>query len=756
MPIVMCPPSSMAHAEILARYSGSLGVRLNQYDQDRCNRLVNQTKASLMDGAVELQLATSKWVVSLKTVRISSDELECSVTFHCVAGILMDASVAVDLDFTDWSKDHYVLMPAAVYDGNRFPSRRIPYSPKLWFKDDIGPDKPIIVTDIPKLNDKDGPSRIQERSGSMALPSLGFHNSGRGCGIWLVTDQGNSLGDYGIGIEENRKRDKATISITSPLVRELYSYRICDMQNPSEDIPGNFKEGDVVKIDFRFHGFSAPQLQSLFDKYAEIRKPAPTERVNRIPFSACFSLQEAKFNQDNFVPEHGYYSVGLRQNFLQDWQIGWTGGMISTYPLLFAGNQQTRENVLRNFDWLFPNGISPSGFFWDCGAKGTQWIGGDIRKPHTGNWHLIRKSADAVYFILKQFSLMEKMGIEVKPAWQHGTRGVCDSLVRLWRNNGQFGQFVDSISGEVRVGGSTSAAIAPAALVLAAGYFGDKAYLEVGLESADHFYQNFTIKGLSCGGPGDALQNPDSESWFALIESYMALYDVTGDTTWLDRAAQASRQFSTWVVSYDFEFPPESLFGRSGIRSTGSVYANTQNKHSAPGLCTFSGLGLLKLFRATGDRFHLDLLHDIAHGLSQYLPHPLLPLGNAKSGHMCERVNMTDWEGPERIGETLGMSTWAETSLMLTTIEIPGVYVRPDLSQVFAFDHISVAIVEDSPAELKVMLKNSTELPAAVRIFHESGSRAKEPLPENHLYNCVMVQLMPGAFETIAFPKSND
>ncbi len=746
----------MAHAEFLARHSESLGVRLNQYDPDRFNLLINQAKASLMDGSAELQLAGSKWVMSLEANPISPDEFECIVTFHCVAGILMDASVEVVFEIADWSVDHYVLMPAAVYNGNRFPSRRIPYSPKLWFKDDIGKDKPIIVTDIPKLNEGEGPSRIQERSGSMALPSLGFHHSGCGRGFWLVTDQGNALGDYGIGIEENRQRDQATISITSPVVRELYNYRICDMRHPSEDIPGNFKEGDVVKIAFRIQGFAAPQLQSLFDKYAVIRKPTPTSRLDRIPFSACFALQEEKFNRDNFVPEHGYYSVGLRQNFLQDWQIGWTGGMISTYPLLFAGNQQTRENVLRNFDWLFPNGISPSGFFWDCGANGTEWIGGDIRKPHTGNWYLIRKSADAVYFILKQFSLMEKIGIEVKPAWRDGTRGVCDSLVRLWRNHGQFGQFVDSISGEVRVGGSSSAAIAPAALVLAADWFGEEAYLEVALQSAQLFYQNFTVNGLSCGGPGDALQNPDSESWFALIESYMALYDATGQSDWLERAAQASRQFSTWVVSYDFNFPPGSLFGRSGILSTGSVYANTQNKHSAPGLCTFSGLGLLKLFRATGDRFHLDLLHDIAHGLPQYLPHPLKPLGDARPGHMCERVNMTDWEGGERIGETLGMSTWAETSLMLTTIEIPGLYVRPDLGLLAAFDHITAEVLVDGPTVMKVRLTNSTVLPATVRVLSEEGDDARKPLSENYLFGCRIFELMPGATETVVFTRARD
>jgi hypothetical protein len=743
-------------SEWLASQRGAAIARLNRYDHDRFNLLVNQAKAPLTEDPCELELCGSKWTVSMACTPVAEDGYDCEVEFTCVSGGLSDASVSVDFEFSGWSVKNYVLMPAAAYDGNRFQSRRIPYSPKLWFADDIGPDKPIIVTDIPKLSESDGPSRIQERSGSMALPSIGFRSAATGRGIWLVTGQGNPLGDYGIGIEENRERSKATLSITSPLVRELHSYRICDMRYPSMDMPKDFKSGDVVRISFRLIAFTAPNVRSLFDKYAEIRKPKATPRSDVLPYSACFALQEEKFNRDNFVPEHGYYSVGLRQNFLQDWQIGWTGGMISTYPLLFAGDERTRANVIGNFDWLFPNGISPSGFFWDSGARGTEWFGGDIRKPHTGNWHLIRKSADAVYFIIKQLLLMEKIGIEVKPSWRDGTRRVCDSFVKLWQNHRQFGQFVDSLTGEIRVGGSTSAAIAPAALVLAADYHGDAVYLEVAEQSAEHFYQEYTRKGLSCGGPGDALQNPDSESWAALIESYVALHDSTHDAKWLERAGETARQFSTWVVSYDFEFPPDSMFGKAGIRTTGSVYANTQNKHSAPGLCTLSGLGLLKLFRATGDRFHLDLLWEIAHGLPQYLPHPLKPLGDAKPGHMCERVNMTDWEGPERIGETLRMTTWAETSLMLTSVEIPGLYVRPDLSLVTAFDHITAEVIEDGPTEMKVRLANPTALPAAVRMFSESGHDAKKPLPENYLYECAIVEMMPGAAKTIAFPKTND
>ncbi len=748
-------------AKLVNRWFSGMTCRLygtlNQYEPEHFNRLISRVRLPLERTPITSRNSLSDWEITTETrpVPDRGGTVDFEIQFRCVAGKLKSAAISVELEFPDWSEHNYVLLPAAAYCGNRFLSRRIPYSPKLYFGQDIGPDQPVIITDVPRLNLGPGVSRIQERTGSLSVPAIGFHDSKRKRGFLLFTKQGNELGDYGLGIEETRNRDRATISLTSPVVRELHNYRICDSEFPSLDQPRDFKAGGRVKIAFRVHVFEARKLQGFFDQFAGVRKKLfpPARPKPALPFSACLALQEEKFNRDNFVPKHGYYSVGPRQNFLQDWQIGWTGGMISTYPLLFAGNARTRRNVLRNFDWLFPNGLAPSGFFWDAGRNGTEWIGGDIRKPHTGNWHLIRKSGDGVFFILKQFRLMEKLGFEVKPAWRKGVRCVCDALVKLWNENGQFGQFVHSLTGEICVGGSTSGGIVPAALVLAADYFGESKYLAVARAAAEKFYREFTVKGLSCGGPADALQNPDSESWYALIESYFALYEATGQKAWRQRAAETARQFSTWVVAYDFKFPPRSTFAKAGIRTTGSVYANTQNKHSAPGLCTFSGLGLLKLFRATGDRFHLDLLQDIAFGLPQYLPHPLKPLGDARPGWMCERVNLTDWEGLERIGETLKMTTWAETSLMLTTIEIPGLYLQPDKSLVVAFDNILAEIVSDTAREMIVRLSNPTPAAAKVRIFSESSRAAKQPLPENYLLGCRTEDLKPGQARTIFFSK---
>jgi hypothetical protein len=602
----------------------------------------------------------------------------------------------------------------------------------------------MIISDVPRLNINDGPSRIQERSGSMSVPAIGFQSDTAKTGFWLLTNQGTRFGDSGISIEESRDRKTAVISLTVPVVRENYQYSITDNQTASKDKAPDFKAGDEFTLKFRLYFFPSPDIQGLYNRFAEIRKDLSGETKLKpfVPFSSCFSVQEEKFNEQNWVDEHGYYAIGMRENFLQDWQIGWTGGMISTYPLLFAGNETSKQHVIRNFDWLFSNGISPSGFFWDSGEKGTKWYGGDIRKPNTVNWHLIRKSGDALYYIIKQFMLMKEKGMPVKPEWENGTRTVANAFVKLWDKWGQFGNFVDSQTGDVVVGGSTSGAIVPAALVLAANYFQDQDYNRVAQASAEHYYNNFVKKGITCGGPGDAMQNPDSESSYAMLESFMQLYEATLDKKWLTRAEEMAKQFVSWVMPYDYQFPANSTLGKLGVQTTGMVGANTQNKHGAPGICTHSGIALWRLFRATGNVRYMQLLKEIAFVMPQYLSHPVRPIEKMKIGWMSERVSTTDWL--EGIGELMYGSTWAETSLMLSFVELPGVYVQPDKSYLCVIDNIEAQIIQDKPKSLTIRLINPTKAIADVKLYIESSKQTVVPLGENALLNCRKISLQPG------------
>jgi hypothetical protein len=150
-----------------------------------------------------------------------------------------------------------------------------------------------------------------------------------------------------------------------------------------------------------------------------------------------------------------------------------------------------------------------------------------------------------------------------------------------------------------------------------------------------------------------------------------------------------------------------------------------QNKHSAPGICTLSGDALFKLYRYTGNKLYLEQIQETAHNLTQYLSRADRPVGDPqvmKPGYMCERVNFSDWEGVHNIGGSLFGSCWCEVSLLLTAVEIPGIYVQPDTGVLCVFDHVDAEIVRADGDTAVLRCTNPTKFDADVRVFAERSS----------------------------------
>ncbi|NJM15749.1 MAG: hypothetical protein HC896_10625 [Bacteroidales bacterium] len=329
------------------------------------------------------------------------------------------------------------------------------------------------------------------------------------------------------------------------------------------------------------------------------------------------------------------------------------------------------------------------------------------------NWHLVRKSGDALYYILTQFNLMKSKGMAPKTSWEESMLQLANNFVNLWEKHHQLGQFIDTPSGDIVVGGSTSGAIVPAGLLLAASYFQQEGFKQSAIEIADHYYQQYVVNGICCGGPGDALQNPDSESAYAMLQSFVDVYYATKSKRWLQRAEEMAALFTTWVMPYDYCFPARSALGMLKVQTTGTVWANTQNKHAAPGICTYAGGAYLHLFRATGNIQYFETLSDIIKVATQYLSSTQRPIEKMRPGWMSERINTCDWL--EGIGELMYGSTWAETSLMLAYAQLPGLYINPATKQCLALDMVE-ATVENEKNESMIILKNSSELSCSFRI----------------------------------------
>ncbi|MDR2079398.1 MAG: hypothetical protein LBP74_06745, partial [Treponema sp.] len=510
------------------------------------------------------------------------------------------------------------------------------------------------------------------------------------------------------GINLGLSYEQGKIGITWPRMRKRLTYRWPRMI-PSSDRGIPLHRGKEISIPYRLLRFPCGDLPELYRIYFENRKCLVTNKPGEepgllglddqrpaiLPPAEQFRIQRDKFNSMNWAPQGRFYAVDtLGEPGRQIWQPGWVGGAISSYALMKLGGALEEERALATLAHLFRT-QAPSGFFYESSDETGKVSLRMLNKPESENWHLLRKSADCLYFIFKHFTLMTERSVEISREWMGKTKHLADAFVKLWDKYGQFGQFVDLQTGDILVGGSTSAAIAPGALVRAFEFFKDPQYLETAVAAAEQYYTRDALAGYTTGGPGEILQGPDSESAFALLESLVTLYEHTQQTLWLSRAEYLAWLCSSWVVSYNYRFPPASEFGRLDMKTTGAVFANVQNKHAAPGICTLSGDSLLKLYRWTGNSRYLELLKDIALGISQYMSTADRPIYSwdvpkdasllrddsiraerekLPQGFICERVNMSDWESERCIGGVFNGSCWCETSNLLTLAALPDIF----------------------------------------------------------------------------------
>ena len=372
---------------------------------------------------------------------------------------------------------------------------------------------------------------------------------------------------------------------------------------------------------------------------------------------------------------------------------------------------------------------TPSGFVRGCFSQG-RW------QPDEGQCYL-RYSADTLYFLMKTL-LQLRVGpphVEPKPAWLGLARGLCEGFVHCWTEAGHLPHYVDATTGAVRLGGSCAAALAPAGLMLAARYFDEPRYRVVAEGAARRYRDNFLAKGLTNGGPGDIFQNVDSESAAALLESFVVLMEESdGAEEWLAAARRCAAYCATWVTSYDFRFPARSTFGRLDMLTTGTVWANVQNKHAAPGICTLSGASLLKLWRATGDPVWRELVRDIARCQPQYISRADRPIPDTRTpkrwkvmrpGWINERVNLSDWEVRGEpweeigVGEIFGGSCWSEPAVLNTIAEVPGIHLATDTLELTVFDHVHVQIALADEHSIVLRVTNATIHAAAPVLLAE-------------------------------------
>ena len=566
-----------------------------------------------------------------------------------------NAFFEVEFLFPEWEADTFVFMPSCAYNGNRFKSVKRKYPPR-YLPEEFGTDNEPLIGNIPTLG-YDGKGEIEVTSADMAVPCIGLYYKQKKQGLFIMTPQQVKGKNIGYTVSEGK------IKLSYPANRKnpYYAFKYDDYNEIYE--PGiKISSGEEIESPVYINEFACVSFEDFYSKYFSIRKQIINgNRAENMYTDKLWNIVE-EFNNTCWsgktYPKHNPWHVG-----------GWCNGCgIESLGLYKKGNEISRERAVKALEFDFqPSHFTEAGFLYTTVKDSVP----------DGKLHLTRFSAGSLYMLMKCLEVVPQ-----SETLTNAAKKCADAFVKLFEKYGKFGSYINAETGEMLVGYGSSGVLATGALAKCGEFFGNDVYTNTAVKAAEYYYNDFMKNGMTCGGPGDILSAPDSESAFMTLEAYIALYECTKEKKWLDFAETLAKYCSSWVVSYIFEFPEGTEFNRLGINTVGSVFASVQNAHSAPGICTLSGDSIYKLYKFTGKREYLELIKDIAYFIPQCISTDERPIyakmgepegvsRPLKQGWICERVNMSDWERKfNGVGNVFYCNCWCSNSLLLSFAEL--------------------------------------------------------------------------------------
>lgn len=710
--ILLYPLSLQAQKWLPSSSNESSDIRLLSchYDKERltsCEKIDDTNK---------------EWEVQTKKQNITDGELFV-FRFKALKD-MPESGVAVAFDQYNWTSDNYVMIPASVYNGNRQRIVNRRYATGIDPSNYNMPDLALTSNPIPQLSpDFGSQSRLEISVCNTASPIIAILDRQKDEGILLLTDQGierdGQTIDHGLIVEEALDRSIASFVVSAPGVREKKPEFIGFSRSPDRGL--RIRRGDEITIRVTRLTYPCRNVPDLLEHFMHNRKRhikcAPPR--NLIPMSEVLSIMNRNIDMRYFKND----SVEFYRPETADWMsYGWIGGLINTYPMLALGDNEHLRRVACTFNFALPRAKGKSGYYYDILLPDGKVLNRDAAAVVPGIT-VTRRNADVLYWMIKQFNLMKSMGNGnlIRKQWEDDVQRLADAFVKTWDEEGTWGNYLYVETGKVAIFNTTSGALAIGGLALAAEYYKQPDYLRVAEESAGDLYRQYAIRGFTSGGCGDILQNSDSETAVALMTSLMTLYEITGKASYLRQSRDLANLCATWTVSFDYQLPENTPLAKLGANLTGAVWASTQNKHGAPGFCTQSGDALFKLYRATGDTLYAELLRDIIHAHAE---------GIQPNGKITERLTYCDAD--QRGSRADGWETgWNETNGALMALEIPGIYIRADLGNIYVFDHVEAKIIKNNSHKLALRIYNPTKYDAEITIFIENSKAAAKPLGDN-------------------------
>jgi hypothetical protein len=264
--------------------------------------------------------------------------------------------------------------------------------------------------------------------------------------------------------------------------------------------------------------------------------------------------------------------------------------------------------------------------------------------------------------LMKAYTREQKQGRE-HPEWMHWCRDFADWLLTQQNEDGSFPRSWKPGTGEVvETSGSSSCSPVPL-LVLLSQETGQSKYLEAATRAAEYVWTNYGIKCVFIGGTLDNPNVVDKEAGMLSLEAFLALYEQTHDSKWLDRAKMAADYTETWIWIWNVPMPEDASDGalhwKKGVPTYGLQGITAGAGGGVDEYMDWSTSAYAKLYKYTNDSHYKDVALILLHDTKAMLALPGRTYDLLGPGWQQEHWNMGTQRG---FGGHRGWLGWVTTN----------------------------------------------------------------------------------------------
>lgn len=452
------------------------------------------------------------------------------------------------------------------------------------------------------------------------------------------------------------------IALLFPYTEEPLSYVY--FRNFKPDFKSlNLNKGELIKFSFKIF-LGKPDLHN-YDKilrwfYHEMKEfnlPSPWFTLEKGAELSAYGLYNWHFDEENNVifETRGFdnvlsLNVGGKDT-RKHMHISWVSGITYAFALMKYGYIIGDSNYIKAgksvINKIVNEGNSPAGILWSQWTAENGWTDGWNPEPELTQ---ARTLSEAILFLCRAYQLEKNKGFEHEK-WKECILKNLKFAIGIQNEKGNFGSYYNSNTGEVKIYEGCAGLMWIPALIEGHKIFGEEKFKNSAIK-AGFYYAKFINDEFIYGAPEDAFMVPTSEDTYNAVISYISLYEITKDKTWLDLARKSADLMMTFRFSYNLDFPEGTILNMYKFKTIGGDIASPVNQHLHNyGLICVPEM--LKLYKFTQDDYYLERTIDNICFSLQFIARFDGDF-NAFKGMMPEQFYYVDWIRP--VGTILTLS----------------------------------------------------------------------------------------------------